>query len=290
MTEFYILGDMGSGEKSQYLVSSAIEKHIKKNIKNDKTFICGLGDNIYEDGCTSINDKQFITKFEKPYSNLSDKIKFYMCIGNHDYGRHTCGKGNSFNQIKYGRRSQKQGKKWVMPDYYYTFRKKDKNITVDFFVLDTNSFNLMESGLEKQRKKISQMINKSNADWKIVYGHHPWRSIAGHGNADEDLEKFFTKLYLESPFDLYMCGHDHNKQLINMEIMNDTLPLIVCGTGGKVYHDETYLDCLDERSSLEFYSNNLGYAFIRAFKGKLVVTFLNEKNIQEFNYEIKKKI
>ena len=42
-----------------------------------------------------------------------------------------------------------------------------------------------------------------------------------------------------------------------MDIMNDTLPLIVCGTGGKVYHDETYLDCLDERSSLEFYSNNL---------------------------------
>ena len=63
MIEFYILGDMGSGEKSQYLVSSAIENHIKKNIKNDKTFICGLGDNIYEDGCTSINDKQFITKF-----------------------------------------------------------------------------------------------------------------------------------------------------------------------------------------------------------------------------------
>ena len=68
MLQFYILGDMGSGEISQYLVSNALQNHIK----NKKTFVCGLGDNIYETGCTSINDEQFITKFEKPYENISD--------------------------------------------------------------------------------------------------------------------------------------------------------------------------------------------------------------------------
>jgi len=284
MLDFYILGDMGSGETSQYLVSSAIEKHNK----NNKTFVCGLGDNIYEDGCTSINDKQFITKFEIPYSNISDKIKFYMCIGNHDYGEELCGKGNSIYQIKYGRRSEKQGKKWYMPNNYYTFRKKDKDVTIDFFVLDTNTFNLTKKEMKKQKKEISQKINQSNADWKIVYGHHPWRSIAGHGNADQELEHFFTELYIDSPFDLYMCGHDHNKQLITMEIMNNTLPLIVCGTGGKVYDDKINLNCLDKNSSLEFFSNNLGYGYIKAFQKKLEVTFLNEENIEEFNFSINK--
>ena len=106
MLDFYILGDMGSGEKPQNLVSSAIEEHIQKNIKNNNTFICGLGDNIYETGCSSINDKQFKTKFEDPYSNISNKVKFYMSIGNHDYGEDTCGKGNSIYQINYGRRSK----------------------------------------------------------------------------------------------------------------------------------------------------------------------------------------
>ena len=201
MVEFYILGDMGSGEGSQLLVSNALKSHMNK--KN--TFVCGLGDNIYEDGCTSINDKQFKTKFEEPYSNISDKTKFYMCIGNHDYGRYSCGKGNSIYQIKYGRRSAKQGKKWVMPNNYYSFRKKDKNVTVDFFVLDTNTFNLMEKGMKKQQKEMSEKIKKSKADWKIVYGHHPWRSVAGHGNAEEELEEFFQNLYTNSPFDLYMC-------------------------------------------------------------------------------------
>ena len=29
MLEFYILGDMGSGENSQYVVSNALKEHIK---------------------------------------------------------------------------------------------------------------------------------------------------------------------------------------------------------------------------------------------------------------------
>ena len=120
MLDFYILGDMGSGENSQRLVSDSLKNHIGKK----DTFVCGLGDNIYEYGCTSINDKQFIEKFETPYENISDKIKFYMCLGNHDYGQYCHGKGNSIYQIKYGKRSEKQGKKWIMTHNYYTFSKK----------------------------------------------------------------------------------------------------------------------------------------------------------------------
>ena len=35
-----------------------------------------------------------------------------MCIGNHDYGTY-CGKGNSINQVKYGRKSQKMEKNGI---------------------------------------------------------------------------------------------------------------------------------------------------------------------------------
>ena len=37
-------------------------------------------------------------------------------------------------QVKYGKLSQKQGKKWYMPSRYYTFKKGD----VEFFALDAN--------------------------------------------------------------------------------------------------------------------------------------------------------
>ena len=33
-------------------------------------------------------------------------------------------------------------------------------------------------------------IKKSKAGWKILYGHHPWRSVYGHGHADEELETY----------------------------------------------------------------------------------------------------
>ena len=284
MLDFYILGDMGSGENSQRLVSDALKTHIGKK----DTFVCGLGDNIYENGCTSINDKQFIEKFEKPYENISNKIKFYMCLGNHDYGQYSCGKGNSIYQIKYGKRSEKQGKKWIMPDNYYTFRKRKNNVTVDFFVIDTNVFNLTEKEIKKQIKDISQQISKSKANWKVVYGHHTWRSVAGHGNADSQLEGFLTELFTKSPFDIYMCGHDHNKQMIRMDINKKDLFLIVCGTGGKVYDDDINMDCLGKDSELEFISNNLGYGYLKAFQKQLEIIFLDENNVQEIKYTIKK--
>lgn len=283
MLDFYILGDMGSGEISQYLVANALKSHIKEK----KTFVCGLGDNIYEHGCSSINDEQFISKFERPYQYISDKIKFYMCIGNHDYGSYF-GKGNSLNQIKYGRKSQKNNKKWFMPNYYYTYSKKKNKVSVDFFVIDTNTDNLSDKELNKQFNYIKNKINESKANWKILYGHHTWRSIAGHGNADDRLEKFLNELYNSSPFDLYMCGHDHNKQIVEMKMNNNILPLVVCGTGGKVYDDINDFNNLDRNSKLKFHSNKLGYGYIKANKNKLKIIFLDESNKIEYEYEIKK--
>ena len=73
---------MGSGEKDQYKVSKAIKKHMDEHQIKD-TFVCGLGDNIYENGCRSVKDKQFIDKFEKPYSNIPDKITSMLNVKSH---------------------------------------------------------------------------------------------------------------------------------------------------------------------------------------------------------------
>ena len=85
MMGFYLLGDMGSGNQDQLAVANSLSEHIKKNTITN-LFVCGLGDNIYEEGCTSTDDVQFNEKFERPYKNISDNVKFYMCLGNHDYG------------------------------------------------------------------------------------------------------------------------------------------------------------------------------------------------------------
>ena len=282
MNKFYILGDMGSGSKSQKNVSNAMYEHIKETNHKD-TFVCGLGDNIYECGCSSIDDVQFEDKFEEPYRNIPDDIKFYMCLGNHDYGDIILG-GHPIHQINYGIESQKMGKKWYMPSSYYTFKKGN----IEFFVIDTNfdEPNYTDD-INNQLQYLIQKINASKAKWKVVYGHHTWRSIAGHGNADDKLEGFLDELLKKATFDVYMCGHDHNKQVINMNLHDKDVTLIVCGTGGKVYHDLNNYENLND-SDLIFSSSNLGYGYCEEMKNRLIFIFYNEKNDIEFIHPIDK--
>ena len=285
MKNFYLLGDMGTGNKDQYDVSDALTKHIKNNI-NKNTFVCGLGDNIYESGCSSENDEQFNTKFEIPYKKIPNKVKFYMLLGNHDYGN----KYNIFSdqsecaeyQVKYGTISQKKNMKWVMPSKYYTFNKGN----IDFFVLDTN-IEMYEDNGEDQLKYFIDKINKSKAKWKIVMGHHTWKSVGGHGNAKGILKKFFENLLKQCSFDCYFCGHDHNKQVINLDMFNKQVSLVVCGTGGKSYHDYTNYN-LGENSDFIFCSNNLGYGYCEVEKNILKISFFDHNNNIEYIHEVSK--
>ena len=138
-----------------------------------------------------------------------------MVLGNLDYGYNIDLTINSQIQVDYGILSQKNGMKWVMPSKYYTFKKKN----VQFFMMDTNFDFMNESSIQRQYQFLKSEINKSKKPWKILIGHHTLRSVGGHGNAeDPKMEKFFQKLLSECDLDLYICGHDHNKQAIQTEI------------------------------------------------------------------------
>ena len=153
MDHFILLVDMGSGMKDQITVAEKIHKKINEINKKD-IFVCGLGDNIYEDGVYSVNDDQFTTKFEKPYEKISDNVKFYMCLGIHDYGYNLDLTNNSQCQIDYGIKSQKEGKKWIMPSNYYTFKKKN----IQFFVMDTNFDFMDQNDLDKQKNFLKRYL------------------------------------------------------------------------------------------------------------------------------------
>jgi len=286
MVNFYLLGDMGTGENDQKKVSKALWNHMKNNKNRKNTFVCGLGDNIYEEGCCSDDDIQFIDKFEKPYSNIPNSIKFYMCLGNHDYGLDTISIGNSIYQLHYAKKSKENGKKWIMPSNYYSFKKGN----TEFFVLDTNfyQYRLEPEKIVEQLNYISNLINNSKAKWKIVYGHHTWFSVGGHGGEDEEVKGFMSDLLKKCTFDVYMCGHDHNKQVIDLNMYNKKVTLIVCGTGGKVYHDYTNYDYLNNHCDPHFISNNLGFGFCNVHGNKLSFDFFDDKNKLEYSHLIKK--
>ena len=170
-----------------------------------------------------------------------------------------------------------------MPSKYYTFKKKN----VQFFMMDTNFDFMNESATEKQYQFLKEEINKSKKPWKILIGHHTLRSVAGHGNAEQLMEKFFQRLLKDCNIDLYICGHDHNKQVIQTDIGGKQISLVVCGTGGKAYHREINLKNV-KKGELQFSSSNLGYGLCECSEKKLSIHFFDENNTKEYLYKLNK--
>jgi len=284
MNKFAILGDMGTGDDNQLRVSKSLKKLI--DLENLQ-FVTGLGDNIYDCGATTVDDIQFVNKFEKPYSKIDDKIKFYMTLGNHDYGEHYCKcqvEDRELLQIKYGQMSQKNGKKWYMPSRYYTFKRGN----IEFFALDANVDKQTRKEIDEQIRYMKSKIESSTAKWKIAYGHQPWVSIGDHGNAPPKLHKFFNSLFGSGLIDIYMCGDDHNKQLIEKTFNNKKMILIVCGTGGRETDKPYNLENVDgENDDLQYFSSTYGIATIIENIDFLEIKFYDNNCKVEFKYLLK---
>jgi len=274
MFECILVADTGSGNNDQYLVSESMSKLIKKNPKIQAVMI--VGDNIYPDGCQTVDDEQFITKFQDPYKNIN--LPFYLCLGNHDY--HI----KAQPQIDYTFSKHNINHKWNMPHKWYS----QEFPLCDFFFIDTNFKHLNHLTINKQLRDTILSIQKSKKKWKILCGHHTWRSVGGHGNAETKHEKFMDDLLKKVTFDLYVCGHDHCKSLI--EVGKHKIPTLVIGTGGKSYDENLFypekMD--DDNSILEFFSPNLGACHMKCNNNSMVLTCYNELLEKEYQYRIKK--
>lgn len=250
--DIILFGDSGTGSPDQYDVSKGIETYCTKA---QCDFIAMLGDNIYDAGVSSVNDNQFLTKFEDPYSNLD--FKFYVVLGNHDYG------GNIQAEIDY----TKLSKKWVMPERYFKLAGDD----VDYFALDTENLDA------SQLQWIEKELKNSTAHWKIVYSHHPVFSGGLHGDSDL-LKNKLLPLLTKYDVDFYLSGHDHDKQLI----ARSGLVFIVSGAAASVR-------TVTSVNGTIFAKSSLGACHLHLEDEKAQVTFFDKYGNQEFQKTFLKK-
>ncbi|MGB1278262.1 MAG: metallophosphoesterase, partial [Nannocystaceae bacterium] len=210
---FVALGDGGEGNEAQYAVADAVEQ-----ICADRgcDFALYLGDNFYDDGVVSVDDQQFQDKFELPYADIG--FRFYVVLGNHDYGEVIPEWDKSAYEIEYTDYSEK----WYLPAEWYTWKVGED---VEFFALDTHRMMLAE-GLQEQRNWLAGALSGSTAKWKIGLAHHPYISNGSHGNAGnyEGLDStFLAGGNIKDTFDDQVCGamqvffsgHDHTRQWLH---------------------------------------------------------------------------
>ncbi len=220
VVRFIALGDSGEGNEAQQLVANAAELVCEAD---GCDFALLLGDNFYDVGVTSVDDPQFITKFELIYQNLG--IPFYVILGNHDYGTLANDWPRGQYQIDYAA----QNPNWIMPAFWYTFSSESGD--TQFFAMDTQRM-MWDHQTDEQWAWFDETMAASTASWKVAFGHHPYISNGSHGNAGNyegipaidfisgGVVKEFVDTRVCGQIDVYFSGHDHNRQAFDP----------VCGT------------------------------------------------------------
>jgi tartrate-resistant acid phosphatase type 5 len=189
------------------------------------TGIVLLGDLLYLRGPTSDSDPR-LDALIGVYGTIAPT---YLVLGNHDYGR-----GRDRTAVEHLTRWAQRTPAVHLPGQAYTV---DLGIGT-LAVVDTNR--VFQYGDEGQGPWLDEALTPPG--WRIVAGHHPFRSNGRHGNAGAyegwahipwlsgNSVATFVNDHICGAADLYVSGHDHNLQVLN----ECGTTLVVSGSGAKV--------------------------------------------------------
>ena len=276
MTSILCIGNFGTGRKEQYDVAKLL---CDLCCGEECKLILGLGNNIYPEGVSSVNDNQFLEKFEIPYSILPNNMKFYNILGNRDYQL----KGSVKAQINY--QNSDKNFRWIMPYNYYCFMKQFDGVPVEFIAIDTN--------LDKMKNRVSQekwavnTLLESKGRWRILFGHHPWTSFGAEGKMKKSatkLDELYQKLVDTGKVDLIISGHENSQQHIYIPGRPD---MLISGVGGYTHKENSESQILLAKE-LKFRSIEAGCVKIDVLRNELRISFYNTKNIVLYSLKIKK--
>ncbi len=200
LLRFVSVADTGTGAAGQYAVAAAMSRYHQLNPYD---LVILAGDNIYNNG----EIEKINAVFERPYQPLlQEGVKFQACLGNHDIRT-----DNGDPQVRYPG--------FNMQGRYYTFHRGN----VQFFALDTNH----NADWNAQLAWLEQELSRSDAPWKIVFGHHQIYS-SGHYGLNTAFIQNLTPLFKKYRVQLYINGHDHNYERTQSI---DGTTYVVCGAG-----------------------------------------------------------
>lgn len=267
---FVAIGDTGTGSETQARVGQSIGD------------VCGqlggcdfgmlLGDNVYDSGVSSVDDALFQSMFVVPYGHLD--FPWYVVLGNHDLGGDGLGVDLDFDKADYQIGYSAMNPKWVMPDKFYQVDKDP------VWMVGLNTTDAFFSQDDDQRDTLPGWLANAPTDrWRVAFGHHPYISNGRHGNAGEyeglpfvpiangEGVKRFIEDHVCGKFDVYLSGHDHNRQDLG-EKCGTTF--IVSGAGAKT------TEIKDRGNDTHFEIDTEGFAVLEVTPTTFKVAFYDE--------------
>lgn len=270
LVSFLVLGDAGTGGPDQVKVASAMLRWCDSQA-DGCDFATVLGDNIYNNGVNSSDDAKFKSHFESPYAEFG-RFDMWMTAGNHDWHTAT----SVQDQIRYTLTSPR----WRMPANHFAIPHLPPWLHI--YALDTTV--LRELGrdpadVEWSAAASSMIAAARNAlcgqsGWRILFGHHPIYSSGEHG-LEEDRESgtatsiltALEALINECDVQLYLAGHDHHQELI--EVGN--LVQVVQGAGGGQLRSTSVTDLALKGE--RWASERFGFAGLAATEAEISISY-----------------
>ena len=251
-----VVGDFGTGDLNQAAVAKAMEQHC---ISAGADAIILLGDNIYMDGVSSVDDPKWQQAVWQPLSHpCLSQLPIFPALGNHDY------KGSAAAQIEMSRHNPR----WRMPHRFYAH---SYGRLLRIIALDTN---IVDFCLDPQQCMLD-FLQKENetkdTQWTIAFGHHPLSSASS--KHPDTIQGELLKRFL-CQHDAYLAGHSHH--LEHRKDENCAADLLVAGAGGaKIYPP------LSEPNS-KFVAGEHGFLTLNVSRSGLRFQFFNSR--QELLY------
>ena len=218
---FLTIGDWGRrGTQDQSVVAAQMAKAARAL---DAEFVATVGDNFYEDGVQSIQDSHWRQSFLDVYDPTALEV-WYPSLGNHDY--HGVPDAQvAFTQVD---------SRWRLPARYHRQRVSAGAAKVDLFMIDTSPiadarYAPKSPDIAIQKAWLKSELAASNADWKLIFGHHTVVSSGESGRTYPEFARWLTPLMKQYGVQAYVCGHDHHLE----HLVHDGLTYIITGGGSQ---------------------------------------------------------
>lgn len=224
---FYIANDLGRNGYYQQKPIAELMGEMADAVNPE--CVIAAGDIHHFNGVTSVNDPLWMTNYELVYSHPELMLDWFAVCGNHEY------RGNTQAVLDYGMVSRR----WVMPSKYYTKVYDHKGTSIRIVFLDTTPLidkyreanekypDACKEDMQKQLSWLDQTLKGAKEDWVVVVGHHPIYAETGKSvNERLDMQKrVMPLLHKYNNVAMYVCGHIHNFQHIQMK--GDNIDYIV---------------------------------------------------------------
>jgi len=240
--DFLAIGDFGTGNDSQKAVARGMAGYADALAKRpDGLFL--LGDNFYGKMNGGLKSDRWQTGFSIPYPAKTYPGPCWAVLGNHDYHDNPAG-----DQVQLGYAASLDRKtRWMMPGKFYRVDFPAEKPQVTFLMIDTNwepinrrlhsdNYPIWIADGERAAQKVwlEKQLASPRAPFTVIVGHHPLYCDGGHGDTPE-LVAELGPMFEKAGVHLYLCGHDHDLQHLEMEDRKTSF--VISGGGGQGLHE-----------------------------------------------------